>query len=74
MRLLRDKSGEKNRRMQGGKFVRSGNESVRGVWSGIHAVRMEEMMGGMKSMEMGMGVVKEGGESASAEEARAEGR
>ena len=35
--LLRDASGEKNKRMTGGKVVKSLNESVRGVWSGMHA-------------------------------------
>ncbi|MCJ1325153.1 39S ribosomal protein L51, mitochondrial [Thelotrema lepadinum] len=36
--LLRDSSGEKNRRVKGGRVVRSLNESVRGVWSAVHAV------------------------------------
>ena len=35
--LLRDASGEKNKRMTAGKTVKSLNESVRGIWSGIHA-------------------------------------
>ena len=35
--LLRDASGAKNRRVTGGKVVKSFNDSVRGVWSGIHA-------------------------------------
>lgn len=39
--LLRSNSGEKNRKLQGGKFVRSQNESVRGVWSAIHAARLD---------------------------------
>jgi len=34
--LLRDASGQKNRRIKGGRNVRSLNESVRGVWSGLH--------------------------------------
>lgn len=43
--LLRDRSGEKNRKLQGGKFVRSANEAVRGVWSAIHAARMDGGVG-----------------------------
>ena len=35
--LLRNSSGVKNRKLKGGKFVTSINESVRGVWSGMHA-------------------------------------
>jgi len=35
--LLRDASGEKLRRVT--KPVRSGNESVRGIWSPYHGVR-----------------------------------
>ena len=33
---LRDTSGAKNRRVKGGRSVRSQNESVRGMWSGMH--------------------------------------
>ncbi|MCJ1447295.1 MAG: 39S ribosomal protein L51, mitochondrial [Stictis urceolatum] len=34
--LLRDASGVKNKRVTGGKNVKSLNESVRGIWSGMH--------------------------------------
>lgn len=40
--LLRDSSGVKNRKLKGGKFVQSANESVRGVWSGMHASAMNK--------------------------------
>ena len=39
--ILRDSSGVKNRKLKGGKFVESANESVRGIWSGIHAASMD---------------------------------
>ena len=35
--ILRNSSGVKNRKLTAGKFVQSTNESVRGVWSGMHA-------------------------------------
>ena len=35
--LLRDASGVKNRKLRAGRFVTSMNESVRGVWSALHA-------------------------------------
>ena len=34
--LLRDASGEKLRRVKGGRVVDSLNESVRGIWSPMH--------------------------------------
>ncbi|MCJ1232421.1 39S ribosomal protein L51, mitochondrial [Varicellaria rhodocarpa] len=34
--LLRDASGEKLKRIKGGRVVESVNEGVRGVWSGLH--------------------------------------
>jgi large subunit ribosomal protein L43 len=37
--ILRDGSGEKNRRVTGGKVVTSLNESVRGIWSPLHGAR-----------------------------------
>ena len=36
--LLRDTSGEKLRRVKGGRVVESLNESVRGIWSPMHGV------------------------------------
>ncbi|MCJ1402011.1 39S ribosomal protein L51, mitochondrial [Xylographa trunciseda] len=36
--LLRDGNGAKNRRVTGGRVVRSENEGVRGVWSPMHGV------------------------------------
>ena len=37
--LLRDASGEKLRRVKGGRVVESLNEGVRGIWSGVHGAR-----------------------------------
>ncbi|MCJ1463512.1 39S ribosomal protein L51, mitochondrial [Pseudocyphellaria aurata] len=37
--LLRDASGEKVRRVKGGKVVTSVNESVRGIWSPMHGAK-----------------------------------
>lgn len=34
--LLRDASGEKLRRVKGGKVVSSDNEAIRGIWSPMH--------------------------------------
>lgn len=39
--LLRDASGEKLKRVRGGKVVESLNESVRGMWSPMHGVNRE---------------------------------
>lgn len=36
--LLRDASGEKLRRVKGGKVVSSDNEAIRGIWSPMHGV------------------------------------
>jgi len=36
--MLRDGNGAKNRRVTGGRVVKSGNEGVRGVWSPMHGV------------------------------------
>ncbi|KAL8783759.1 MAG: hypothetical protein Q9195_009286 [Heterodermia aff. obscurata] len=44
--LLRDASGEKLRRVKGGKAVGSLNEGVRGIWSPMHgAGKGEDMFG-----------------------------
>lgn len=37
--LLRDASGEKLRRVKGGRVVTSLNESVRGIWSPMHGAK-----------------------------------
>lgn len=37
--LLRDTSGEKVRRVKGGRVVTSVNESVRGIWSPMHGAK-----------------------------------
>ena len=37
--LLRDASGEKLKRVKGGKMVTSLNESVRGIWSPMHGAK-----------------------------------
>lgn len=34
--ILRDGNGEKNRKVTGGRIVKSLNESVRGIWSPMH--------------------------------------
>lgn len=39
--LLRDTSGEKLRKVKGGRVVESLNESVRGIWSPMHGVNKE---------------------------------
>jgi len=39
--LLRDASGEKLRKVKGGRVVESLNESVRGMWSPMHGVNRE---------------------------------
>jgi len=39
--LLRDASGEKLRKVKGGRVVESLNESVRGMWSPMHGVSRE---------------------------------
>jgi len=39
--ILKDASGIKNFRVRGGRVVRSLNESVRGIWSALHADRLE---------------------------------
>lgn len=38
--LLRDASGEKLKRVKGGKMVTSLNESVRGIWSPMHGAKV----------------------------------
>lgn len=37
--ILRDMSGEKARRVKGGRVVGSLNESVRGIWSPFHGAK-----------------------------------
>lgn len=39
--LLRDTSGEKLKRVKGGRVVESLNESVRGIWSPMHGLNRE---------------------------------
>jgi hypothetical protein len=39
--ILKEASGMKNMRVKGGRVVRSLNESVRGIWSALHADRLE---------------------------------
>lgn len=38
--LLRDASGEKLKRVKGGKMVTSLNDSVRGIWSPMHGAKV----------------------------------
>lgn len=37
--LLRDASGEKLKRVKGGRIVTSENEGVRGIWSPMHGAK-----------------------------------
>ncbi len=39
--LLRDTSGEKLKKVKGGRVVESLNESVRGIWSPMHGINRE---------------------------------
>lgn len=39
--LLRDASGEKLKKVKGGRVVESLNESVRGIWSPLHGINRE---------------------------------
>ena len=39
--LLRDASGDKLRKVKAGKWVEGNSESVRGMWSGVHALSRE---------------------------------
>ena len=52
---LRDASGAKNRRVKSGKFVQSMNESVRGVWSGMHEAMDGRAGGAERVWEWGGG-------------------
>jgi large subunit ribosomal protein L43 len=53
--ILRNSSGVKNRRLKSGKFVQSFNDSVRGVWSGMHADAMSptDIWGNLKEKKAG---------------------
>ncbi|MCJ1359512.1 MAG: 39S ribosomal protein L51, mitochondrial [Icmadophila ericetorum] len=53
--LLRDASGERNRKVKGGKVVTSLNEGVRGVWSVVHGFNqeMEGVKGGFDGITKG---------------------
>ncbi len=44
--LLRDGNGAKNRRVTGGRVVKSGNDGVRGIWSPMHGT--ESPLRGMR--------------------------
>ena len=37
--MLRDSTGEKNKKVKAGKTVASVNEGVRGIWSPMHGAR-----------------------------------
>ena len=41
--LLRDASGEKLKRVKGGRVVESLNESVRGIWSPMHGAKLPNL-------------------------------
>ena len=41
--LLRDASGEKLRKVKGGRVVESLNESVRGIWSPMHGADLPNL-------------------------------
>ena len=41
--LLRDASGEKLRKVKGGRVVDSLNESVRGIWSPMHGAKAPDL-------------------------------
>lgn len=43
--LLRDASGEKLRRIKGGRVVGSLNDGVRGIWSPMHGVERFDFEG-----------------------------
>ncbi|MCJ1313898.1 39S ribosomal protein L51, mitochondrial [Agyrium rufum] len=48
--LLRDASGEKLKRVKGGRAVQSSNENVRGIWSGVHTLSAEGSWGPLDGM------------------------